>query len=76
MRNIKCRSFYPICNIIIPIIIEIIIGEIGLFSNSNSLEPNVLDISIEINALNTHKIIPTTNSLLNLYKKLPISYYT
>ena len=53
-----------------------IIGEIGLFSNSNSLEPNFLDISIEINALNTQNIIPSTNSLVTLYKKLPVSYYT
>jgi hypothetical protein len=61
---------------IIPIIIEIIIGEIGLFSNSKILEPKVLDISIDIIALNTQSNIPNISSLLILNIIWPIFYYT
>ena len=61
---------------IIPIIIEIIIGEIGLFSNSKSLEPKVLDILIDIIALNTQNNIPSISSLLILTIIKPIFYYT
>ena len=53
-------------DIIIPIIIEIIIGEMGLFSNPNSIEPKVLDILIEITAPNTQINIPSISSLLIL----------
>jgi hypothetical protein len=60
----------------IPMIIEIIIGEIGLFSNSKSLEPKILDILIDIIALNTQRNIPNTSSLSILNIIWSIFYYT
>ena len=60
----------------IPIIIAMIIGDIGLFSNPKRLLPTKLDSLIDKKAVRIHNRIPGGTFLSNFIKSLYLPYYT
>ena len=54
----------------IPIIIAMIIGDIGLFFNPKRFSPTKLDILIEIKAVKIHNRIPSSIFFSNFIKSL------
>ena len=60
----------------IPIIIAMIIGDIGLFSNPNRMLPTKFEILIERKAVRMHNSMPSAPFLSNFINSLYFFYYT
>ena len=60
----------------IPIIIDMIIGDIGLFSNPKRFLPTKSDSLIDKDAVRIHNSIPSGTFLSNFIKSLYLYYYT
>ena len=60
----------------IPIIIAMIIGDTGLFSNPNKFSPTISDNLIDIEAVKIHNSIPSGTFLSNFIKSFYLFYYT
>ena len=85
-KNLLIQKSYPGFNLetneifkfenIIPTIIAIIIGDIGLFSNPSKILPILFDSSVEKKAVTQHNNIPRTSFLLNVIESLYLLYYT